>query len=135
MKTAQRIVIRNFLKDNSSHPTAKEIYIAVTRDRKFENLSMATVYNTLEYMKKKGLVRELAVPNFDYKRYDPNTSPHAHLVCTACGAIQDVMHPLHVGIPEEHRQGFTIHDSEVSFYGICRNCAPDQNGEKTELKK
>jgi len=135
MKTVQRIAIQNFLKDCSSHPTAKEIYISITRDRKFENLSMATVYNTLEYMKKKGLVRELAVPNFDHKRYDPDTSPHAHLVCTACGAIQDVMYPLHVGIPEEHRQGFIIHRGEVNFYGICPKCAPDKSGKNADGNK
>lgn len=83
---------------------------------------MATVYNTLKHMKKKGLVRELALPNFDYKRYDANLTPHAHLVCNLCGHISNVFFPLHAGLPKEHRQGFFIQESEINFYGLCPLC-------------
>jgi len=121
MKTPQRKIIVNYLKNNSSHPTAREIYDAVSQKNGI--ISLATVYNTLSLMKKEGMVRELAITNFDHKRYDPNVKPHAHLICISCGKITDVSLPLHVGVPNELREGFIIKDSEVNFYGLCPVCA------------
>lgn len=121
MKTPQRKTIVNYLKNNSSHPTAREIYDAVSQ--KNGMISLATVYNTLFLMKKNGTVRELAVVNLDHKRYDPNVNPHAHLICSICGEITDVPFPLHVGVPDEHRKGFLIKGSEINFYGLCSVCA------------
>lgn len=120
MKTPQRKTILNYLNNNSSHPTAREIYEAVSQ--KNGMISLATVYNTLSLMKKKGIVRELAITNFDHKRYDPIVKPHAHLICSRCGKITDVHFPVHVGVPDEHRQGFIVKDNEVNFYGLCPIC-------------
>jgi Fur family peroxide stress response transcriptional regulator len=120
MKTPQRKTIINYLKDNTSHPTAREIYHAVSQ--KNGMISLATVYNTLSLMKKNGIIRELAIANFDQKRYDPKVEAHAHLICSNCGEIVDVQLPLHIGIPDEHRQGFLIKDREINFYGLCPVC-------------
>jgi Fur family transcriptional regulator, peroxide stress response regulator len=119
VKTPQRKLIFNYLKDNTSHPTARNIYDVLSKNK---SISMATVYNTLAMMKKKGLVRELAISSFDQKIYDPNVKPHAHFICYNCGKIADVLFPLNIGIPDEHRQGFVIKDSETNFYGLCRSC-------------
>jgi len=87
-----------------------------------KNISFATVYNTLSKMKKEGLIRELAINNSDYKRYDPNLSSHAHLICKDCGKIDDIPSPLTVEIPDEQRQGFEIHHEDIHFYGLCAVC-------------
>jgi Fur family transcriptional regulator, peroxide stress response regulator len=121
MKTNQRNSILNYLKKSTSHPTASDIYKALSK-KDNDIISLATVYNTLSLMKKKGLVRELAIVNVDHKRYDPLVTPHAHLICSNCAKIADVKFPLHVGIPAEHRQGFDIRDSEIKFYGLCPAC-------------
>jgi Fur family transcriptional regulator, peroxide stress response regulator len=126
MKTIQRNSILNYLKNSTSHPTAKDIYMAVSKKEK-DIISLATVYNTLTLMKKKGLVRELAIPNFDQKRYDPNVIPHAHLICSNCGKIADLHLALHFGISDEHKQGFSIQDSEINFYGLCPICKKKAN--------
>jgi len=121
MKTPQRKTIINYLKNNTSHPTAREIYEAVSQ--KNGMISLATVYNTLSLMKKKGIVRELAITNLGHKRYDPKVKQHAHLICSICGEIADIHLPLQLGVPDEHRNGFIIKDSEVNFYGVCPVCA------------
>lgn len=95
--------------------------MAISKKEK-DIISLATVYNTLALMKKRGLVRELAIPNFDQKRYDPIVTPHAHLICSDCGKIANVTLPLHLGISDEHKQGFSIVDSEINFYGLCSVC-------------
>ena len=50
-------------------------------------IGLATVYNTLRSMTERGLVRELPFNNAT--RFDVNLTPHANLVCTRCGAIED----------------------------------------------
>jgi len=65
MKTSQRKAIVNYFKNKNSHPTAREIYEAVSS--KNGMISLTTFYNTLSFMKKKGIVRELAIANFDHK--------------------------------------------------------------------
>jgi Fur family peroxide stress response transcriptional regulator len=131
MKTIQRKLILNYLKNTTSHPTARDIFLALS-EKENSVISLATVYNTLAYMKKKGLVREIAIPSFSHKRYDANMASHAHLICTRCGAIADVHFPLHIGLPEEHRQGFYIQDSEINFYGHCLACQ-DKEGTSSPL--
>ncbi|MBN1663730.1 MAG: transcriptional repressor [Deltaproteobacteria bacterium] len=121
MKTPQRNSVLNYLKNNTSHPTAREIYDAISK-KDDGVVSLATVYNTLSLMKKKGLVRELAITDLDYKRYDPNVSPHAHLICGDCGKIVDVRLPFTVEIPEEQKQGFDIRAGDIHFYGLCPAC-------------
>jgi|LAHR01.1.fsa_nt_gb Fur family peroxide stress response transcriptional regulator len=126
MKTSQRKAIQNYLKNNFSHPTARNIYDALSAKGKGK-ISLATVYNTLALLKEKGLVREIAISNSGQKRYDANTTQHAHLICNACGKILDVDLSLHVGIPDERRKGFDIQDSEMNFYGLCSDCKSDND--------
>ena len=67
------------------HPTVAEVYDSVRRE--FPTIGLATVYNTLRSMTERGLVRELPFNNAT--RFDVNLTPHANLVCTRCGAIED----------------------------------------------
>lgn len=57
-------------------------------ERHAEN-SKATVYNTLNLFRDRGLIREVIV---DPKRvfYDPNTEPHQHLYSVDTGEITDI---------------------------------------------
>jgi Fur family transcriptional regulator, peroxide stress response regulator len=119
MNTPQRNSILNYLKNSAIHPTAKDIYHELSGK---EKISMATVYNALALMKRKGIVREFAISNSDRKRYDTDLTPHAHLICNNCGKITDGHFPLHLEIPDEHKQGFVAKDIEINFYGLCPRC-------------
>ena len=48
--TPQRLAILNYLEGNKEHPSAEDVYKAVSR--KFPTMSLATVYNTLESLKR-----------------------------------------------------------------------------------
>jgi Fur family peroxide stress response transcriptional regulator len=123
-KTAQRKAIVSFLRGNSSHPSAVEIYEAVSRE--LGALSFATVYNTLALLKKKGLVRELALVHEGRKRYDPDVRPHHHLICEQCGRIVDIHLPFSPIVPAEYLQGFTVREGMMTFYGTCDRCKQDK---------
>lgn len=122
--TPQRIAIFDFLKDNTDHPSAEDIYKAVSKN--YPTMSFATVYNTLEALRKKGGVLELTIDPMK-KRFDPNTKPHHHLICIRCKRIVDIhgAYDLQVGV--DKRDGFEIIGNHIEFYGICPACKVQDN--------
>ncbi|MDI3409327.1 Fur family transcriptional regulator [Streptomyces cavernicola] len=121
--TAQRRVVAEVLDGEHVHLTADEVLARAT-DR-LPEISRATVYNTLGELVTLGEVIEVATDG-RAKRYDPNAhQPHQHLVCSGCGAIRDV----HPGgdplsdLPASERFGFTVSEAEVTYRGLCPECA------------
>jgi Fur family peroxide stress response transcriptional regulator len=118
-RTPQRLAILDYLKGNTSHPSAEDIYLAV--GKKYESMSFATVYNTLHALTQAGALRELTIDP-ERKRYDPDTSRHHHLICLACGKIFDVPEGIRVDLPKSMQEGFTVLGNHVEFYGHCSPC-------------
>jgi Fur family peroxide stress response transcriptional regulator len=118
--TPQRIAILDYLEGNLSHPSADDVYRAVRR--KFPTMSFATVYNTLETLKGRGMVQELT-GDPGKKRFDPNPRPHHHLICTRCRRIEDVHVEFRLPVAERDRAGFTITGNHIEFYGTCPACS------------
>jgi len=107
---------------NRQHPTAAEVYDAV--HAQFPTMGLATVYATLNTMSRCGLVRPL--PFADAVRFDANVSPHANLICTACGRITDFEGCIDlVGMLRDRTQqnaGFALDTDRLDLYGTCANC-------------
>ena len=117
--TPQRMAILDFLKGNTSHPSADEIYEAVAK--RFPSISVATVYNTLSALKEKGNLLELTIDP-SKKRYDPDTSPHHHLICLGCKRVSDIVHDFVLDLPGHVKGDYEITGNHVEFYGICPAC-------------
>ena len=105
------------------HPTVGEVYETVRQQ--FPTIGLATVYNTLRSLTERGFVREL--PFGDAMRFDVNVEPHANLVCTRGGRIEDCSACDDL-IPEirqrvESHDGFTPESQRIDFYGLCGRCA------------
>ncbi len=87
--------------------------------------SMQSVYNALGDFVDAGLARRIEPaghPGLFELRVNDN---HHHLVCSGCGRVEDVdciaghapcLHP-----PETH--GFAVQAAEVTFWGVCPDCA------------
>jgi Fur family transcriptional regulator, peroxide stress response regulator len=105
------------------HPTVAEVYDSVRRE--FPTIGLATVYNTLRSMTERGLVRELPFNNAT--RFDVNLTPHANLVCTRCGTIEDSEAANDLLVQLQQRvaagAGFAPESQRVDVYGICARCA------------
>lgn len=117
--TPQRIAILDYLDGNGAHPSAEDIYRAVSE--KHPTMSFATVYNTLETLREKGKLIELTI-DFDKKRFDPETRPHHHLICRKCKKIVDINEEYSLEIPEDKTGGFQVTGNHIEFYGFCMNC-------------
>ncbi|UCG79382.1 MAG: transcriptional repressor [Nitrospirota bacterium] len=117
--TPQRMAILEYLHGNIEHPSAEDIYKNVKG--RYPSMSFATVYNTIEALKKNGLVRELTIDPVK-RRYDPNMELHHHMICMDCNKVRDVHIKLDINVPVEQLGGFYISDNHVEFYGTCSEC-------------
>jgi Fur family peroxide stress response transcriptional regulator len=117
--TPQRLAILKYLEGNKSHPSADEIYRAVSKS--FPTMSFSTVYNTLEALRQRGNVLELTADPHK-KRFETNTDPHHHLVCVRCRRITDIDVNYDLSLPEAAREGYEILSNHIEFYGICPRC-------------
>lgn len=119
--TPQRYVILEYMIQTKSHPTADEIYKAL--EKRFPNMSVATVYNNLKVFIEHNLVKELTFGD-GASRFDFSTTQHYHAICTNCGRIEDVYYPGLEEVEEAAQQltGFSIRDHRLELYGLCEEC-------------
>jgi Fur family ferric uptake transcriptional regulator len=131
--TAQRRAVAEVFDGADVHLTAEDVHRAASRA--LPELSLATVYNTLNTMVAAGLLAEshhLPGPT----RYDPAQQPHHHLVCRRCHRLVDVAADAvgPVALDDDHRPRFAVDSVEITFHGLCGECrsltaaAPDPPG-------
>jgi Fur family peroxide stress response transcriptional regulator len=125
--TPQRHAILSFLMDTKSHPTADDIYKALSPT--YPSMSVATIYNNLRLFVEAGLVRELTYGD-DSSRFDADLSDHYHAICKGCGSIVDFLHPpLHeVERTAAETTGFVVEGHRMEIYGLCQNCSKVHQG-------
>lgn len=85
--TAQRIRVAELVFSREQHLTADQVIQALGRDG--AKVSKATVYNTLNLLAAKGLLRLLQVDT-DRGLFDSNTEPHHHFHVEATGELIDI---------------------------------------------
>lgn len=120
--TPQRYAILQILARSENHPSAENIHQELLEHH--PSMSLATVYKTLNLLKKEGEVLELQFSEFG-NRYDGNKPySHPHVICTSCGIIIDPrpldLEGLMAKMGEE--TGFSIESHRLDFYGICPEC-------------
>ena len=127
--TPQRIAIVRLFADDTSHPTAQDLFERLRRA--FPTMSFATVYNTLDALARAGLAGVVRLPGKrgDAARFDPNTSAHHHAVCDGCGAVLDIAAGTLSPTPGAVRKlrhaapGFEVRAVERIYRGECATCA------------
>jgi Fur family peroxide stress response transcriptional regulator len=117
--TPQRLAILSYLEGNTEHPSAEDIYKAVSAQ--FPTMSFATVYNTLDTLRDRGYIIELNIDPAK-KRFDPNIKSHHHLICTSCKMIKDVHGEFNLNLPQLMKDDFRITGNHIEFYGVCPVC-------------
>jgi Fe2+ or Zn2+ uptake regulation protein len=85
--SAQRVAVAEYVLSTDAHPTAEQVW-AVVRAR-LPEISRATVYNTLNLLVRKGLLRQVQLAEGRIG-FDPNLAPHHHFIDDATGLVHDV---------------------------------------------
>ena len=120
--TPQRYAVLNVLAKSPDHPSAESIHAELIDH--YPTMSLATVYKTLNLLKREGEILELEFSDLG-NRYDGKKPyPHPHVICTECGKIID---PSQLNLDEitskmMEETGFKILTHRLDFYGICPDC-------------
>ena len=118
--TRQRRRVYRALRERADHPTADEVYLRV-RARGSRDISLATVYNTLDALVKCGLVRQVHLER-EASRYCCNLEDHCHFHCEECGRVHDIeWNGDPDGIPVRVPEELKVRRMEISLQGSCRD--------------
>jgi len=119
----KRDAILTCLRKTTEHPSAEWVYSQLKKE--IPDLSLGTVYRNLSLFKEQGLITSLGTVK-GVERFDANTDPHVHYICTGCGRVLD-LHQIRV--PEELNQaaatdsGGEVTGCQLTFTGVCGQCA------------
>ena len=118
----KRNAILECLRSTDQHPSAETVHEMLQSEH--PDISLATVYRTLALFKKQGLIQSIGTVN-GIERFDANTDPHVHFVCTGCDAVLDfpqVEVPTSLGTNAEKQTGCQVAGCQLTFTGLCQNC-------------
>ena len=122
----QRDSIKAYLASTTEHPTADTVYLHVREE--FPHISLGTVYRNLNLLADIGEAIKITTPD-GADRFDGNTHPHYHVLCTKCGSVIDLEMESLTSINEMAENHFPgkIESHTALFFGICEGCLDHQN--------
>lgn len=124
--TRQRELVLELLHTSARHADANLLYEQMRKQ--MPHVSLGTIYRTLNVLAAAGLICELHCG--EQARYDGNVQEHYHVMCTCCGAVEDVDVGCLKRLEDRAAElsGYRIEDHHLSFYGLCAKCQ-EENGE------
>ena len=124
----KRNAILSYLRSTDIHPSAEMVYNHLKQE--YPDISLGTVYRNLAMFKDKGEIISVGTVN-GVERFDGNTMPHVHFVCTGCEAVSDLPQ---IAVPEALNREVTaqtggqIDMCQLTFTGRCNQCIGGENG-------
>ncbi len=99
----------------------------ILKRAKSDLLDQVTLYRALESFSKSGIVRRVDLNN-GIARYEYGLGKHHdHLVCTGCGAVEDVekcaVSNLEASVVKSSRRFTSIYSHNLEFFGSCKSCS------------
>jgi Fe2+ or Zn2+ uptake regulation protein len=119
--TMPRLLVHRYVCSGARHVTAEQVYAALAEQ--MPSLSAATVYDTLDLLDELGLIRRVSTPR-GATTYDSRVDDHHHLVCRACGRIEDLDAAVDAGAAENAARaaGFAPDFAQLTVSGLCSAC-------------
>ena len=119
----RRLIFEEIFSDKTVHPNAYEIHRRLKG--KGEEVSLATIYRTLNLLVKTGLVSIIDFGE-SHSHYEPEVSKaiHGHLVCLSCGAVKEFSDEKIQSILERigKESRFKTDKFSIQVFGYCQNC-------------
>ena len=119
--TPQRLVIHRMLREQNRHMSADEVLSAV--GERLPNVSLPTVYSTLELLEELGLVRRVGEIG-GRVLFDSRLDDHHHAVCSRCGRIEDLDAEVNAepALAAAAHAGFAEARAGLIVTGRCTRC-------------
>jgi Fe2+ or Zn2+ uptake regulation protein len=119
--TPQRLVLHRVLRSRDRHLTAEEAMREL--GQQLPNVSVPTVYATLELFEELGILRRVAM-EAGPALFDSRTEDHNHVACRSCGRVED----LEVSVDDARMvraaraAGYEPEHTDVVVVGLCSRC-------------
>ena len=123
---AKRSAILTCLRNTHTHPSSESVHQLLQAEH--PDISLATVYRNLALFKSQGIIQSLGTVD-GIERFDANTAPHVHFICTSCHAILDLPQ---IDVPQqlrgmvEQQCGGKVSECQLSFTGVCQSCCQQE---------
>ena len=125
----KRDAILDCVRCTTVHPSADWVYARLKPQ--IPDLSLGTVYRNLALFKQQGLIASLGTVN-GVERFDGNTAPHVHFICTSCSDVADLTGmqiPDSLSQSAAHCTGGHVSACQLTFTGTCRACQQNHQEE------
>lgn len=109
--------ILELINQSDGHMTAEQLFLELKKQE--PKVVQATVYNNLNTLCQKGMVRKLSVGG-PPDRYD-KIQRHDHLICKKCGELSDIaFHDITGDL--ENQLGEEILSYDLNIFYLCPKC-------------
>ncbi len=128
----KRNAILTYLQQSKAHPSADMVYDHLKKE--IPDLSLGTVYRNLSLFRQQGAVASLGTVG-GVERFDGNTSPHVHFICTGCHAVVDMpalQVPAVLADEAQAQIGGRVNQCTLTFTGLCHTCCVEKLHPATE---
>ena len=117
--TPQRLEIAGAL-DLHGHINIENLYVIMLK--KFNSISLATIYKNIHLMLESSFIQEVKIPQAK-SVYELTKASHSHAVCSKCSCIEDLtVDLLTIKNDASHKTNFKIDNASLVFSGLCKNC-------------
>jgi Fe2+ or Zn2+ uptake regulation protein len=119
--TKQLRVVWDSVKNESSHPTADQVYEKVRSV--MPTISLGTVYRNLQKLVGEKKLKVLTLGRTQH--FDPMTDRHDHFICEKCERVYDIFVSPKEKIlaSSSPKRGFKVTSHQLTLYGICKRCS------------
>ena len=123
--TARRTAIYDVLLQANDHICVEHILESLERDHPAWRVNKTTVYRTLDLFQELGLVYEMHRDDGGAQYELAMHGPHAHLLCSSCGRLQDLDQDTAVAFRQtvHAHHGFEVDLLNHALLGLCAECA------------
>ena len=118
----KRDAILSCVRATDTHPSAEWVHAQVRTE--YPDVSLGTVYRNLALFKEQGLIASLGTVK-GIERFDGNTDPHVHFICTGCGRVVDLPKmqvPEQLSSEASLTTGGSVQSCQLTFTGLCPEC-------------
>ena len=123
--TPQRLMILEVVTAGKGHVTAEGIHGQVVEQ--YPDISLSTVYRTLETLRDLGLVTQTDLGAGREEYHFAEQALHHHLICRRCGSVAELDNAFFGPLAEEllNECGFRAEMTHFAVFGVCAACSSE----------
>lgn len=130
--THQRVLILQALCELNGHASAEQVYERVAMHRR--DVDLSTVYRTLERLRDVRILSQTDLGRGCVEFEVVASLPHHHLVCHACGQVQELPHGYLASLTSAIRRDLDFEPmlDHLAVFGLCSRCRVKTGATKIE---